>query len=74
MALGAYNIFGQHNKKNYVYLFLDPSKHKNLITWDEREQGNHKKIVAYLESGYPGFVPLSFIEEALIIKSFIYTK
>lgn len=68
-ALGKYNIFGQGDGEKSVFLFLSPAVHSKLIPWQQwkRENALSEMVVPYLESGYPGFVPLDEIEEVAFI-------
>ena len=60
----------KNNESKFVYLFLKPSSHNKLISWDASkiDKKPFEKIVRYLESGYPGFVPIAEIEEARFIE------
>ena len=52
-----------------AYLFLSPADHELLIPWTnwKVDEAYSEKIVPYVESGYPGSVPVSSIEEALCV-------
>lgn len=69
-ALSKYNIFGQGDCEQFVYLFLAPENHGKLLSWDrwKAEEAWSEMVVPHLEAGYPGFVPLKEIEEAMLIQ------
>jgi hypothetical protein len=63
-SLKSYNIFGQRWGATTVFLFLAPSLHKDLITWERwEEERSRLKVVPYLESGYPKAVSLRDVDE-----------
>jgi hypothetical protein len=48
-----------------VFLFLHPSKHARLIPWTEAPVG--AMVIPYVETWYPGDVPLSSLTYALVV-------
>lgn len=68
-ALSKYNVFGQGDGERSVFLFLAPTSYYKLIPWTnwKRDKAWSEMVVPHLESGYPGFVPISEIEEALLV-------
>lgn len=68
-ALTKYNIFGQGDGERFVYLFLRAEAYTKLVTWEEwkREKAWSEMVVPHLESGYPGHVPLSEIQEVCLV-------
>jgi hypothetical protein len=69
-ALSKYNIFGQGDGDQFVYLFLASEHHGKLLPWHgwKAEEAWSEMVVPHLEAGYPGFVPLEEIEEAMLIQ------
>ncbi|MCD0418898.1 hypothetical protein LOC51_16940 [Rubrivivax sp. JA1024] len=68
-ALSKYNIFGQGDGERSVFLFLAPASYGKLIPWTawKKDKAWSEMVVPHLESGYPGFVPLEEVEEALLL-------
>ena len=55
---------------------LQSESHKKLITWEKwkLEEAWSEMVVPHLESGYPGHVPLSEIQEIQLINIPISTN
>jgi hypothetical protein len=55
------------NEPNVSYLFLSEAAHDRLISWSrwKEEEAYSDKVVPWVETGYPGEVPLTFIERVL---------
>jgi hypothetical protein len=55
------------NEPSVSYLFLSEAAQDRLISWSKwkEEEAYSDKVVPWVEAGYPGEVPLTFIERVL---------
>jgi hypothetical protein len=59
-----------HRDHDPAFLFLSEEAHPSLKSWREQlERGDlNKLVVPYIEAGYPGHLPVTLLDSALVLK------